>query len=229
MLVACQVLFIVQHLGWRFGERRELVGSQFDHLARALQPCLVRGRHAGPEARAADRADLTVELGTRDHAADDVLACWQEVCHRSDGESSAQLAIAVPLSQVASTALLPQTDLLRRMVGPGDPSGDFLSYSRKFPTASKRSNRRLSNRPPIQGTVLCMCMHCAAGALRRARDVDSRVGNVDSCRARLRHWHRRAAALRARTGTHGAPAPAPAPRRPCPSATGGPPTGTATV
>ena len=106
MLVALEVLLIVQHLGWRFGERRELVGSQFDHLARALQPCLVRGRHAGPEARAANRADLTVELGTRDHAADDVLACWQEVCHRSDGESSAQLAIAVPLSQVASTALL---------------------------------------------------------------------------------------------------------------------------
>ena len=98
MLVALEVLLIVQHLGWRFGERRELVGSQFDHLARALQPCLVRGRHAGPEARAANRADLTVELGTRDHAADDVLACWQEVCHRSDGESSAQLAIAVPLS-----------------------------------------------------------------------------------------------------------------------------------
>ena len=86
MLVALQVLLVIQHLGWRFGERRELVGSQFDHLARALQPCLVRGRHAGPEARAADRADLTVELGTRDHAADDVLACWQEVCHRSDGE-----------------------------------------------------------------------------------------------------------------------------------------------
>ena len=221
MLVALEVLLIVQHLGWRFGERRELVGSQFDHLARALQPCLVRGRHAGPEARAADRADLTVELGTRDHAADDVLACWQEVCHRSDGESSAQLAIAVPLSQVASTALLPHTDCFGE--------AQVLSDSRKFPTASKRSNRRLSNHPPIQGTVLCMCMHCAAGALRRARDVDSRVGNVDSCRARLRHWHRRAAALRARTGTHGAPAPAPAPRRPCPSATGGPPTGTATV
>ena len=114
MLVACQVLFIVQHLGWRFGERRELVGSQFDHLARALQPCLVRGRHAGPEARAADRADLTVELGTRDHAADDVLACWQEVCHRSDGESSAQRAIAVPLSPAQR---LPHTDLLQRMVG----------------------------------------------------------------------------------------------------------------
>lgn len=231
MLVALEVLLIVQHLGWRFGERRELVGSQFDHLARALQPCLVRGRHAGPEARAANRADLTVELGTRDHAADDVLACWQEVCHRSDGESSAQLAIASRYRESPAQRCILKQISFGEWSGRAIQAAIVLSYSRKFPTASKRSNRRLSNHPPIQGTstVLCMCMHCAAGALRRARDVDSRVGNVDSCRARLRHWHRRAAALRARTGTHGAPAPAPAPRRPCPSALGGPPTGTATA
>eukprot|EP00964_Phaeocystis_antarctica_P126296 scaffold90043_cov75-Phaeocystis_antarctica.AAC.2 len=115
---------------------RTASGLALRRAARACRqsPCLVRGRHAGPEARAADRADLTVELGTRDHAADDVLACWQEVCHRRDEESSAQLAIAVPLShalsQVASTALLPQTDLLRRMFGPGDPSGDDFFLTR---------------------------------------------------------------------------------------------------